>query len=84
MPGLKDKKSVKVDGKSVLFQKRLVLENLKEVFLKFRSENPDIKMGISKFGTLRPAHCILAGSGGTHIVCVCPVHENIQLMVSGN
>lgn len=83
MPGQKDTKSVKVDGKSVLFQKKLVLGNLKDIFRKFRQENPDVKIGLSKFCSFRPSHCILAGSGGTHIVCVCPIHENMRLMASG-
>ena len=33
-------------------------------------ENPEIKIGFSSFATLRPAHCVLAGTGGTHSVCV--------------
>lgn len=83
MPGQKDTKSVYIDGESVIFQKRLVLVNLKEVFLKFHQENPGVKIGLAKFCSLRPSYCMLAGSGGTHIVCVCPIHENTKLMASG-
>ena len=83
MPGQKDTKSVKIDGKPVIFQKRLVLGNLKEIYDKFRKENPDSQISLSKFCTLRPAHCILANSGGTHTVCVCPIHENMKFMASG-
>ncbi|XP_036335252.1 uncharacterized protein LOC118745729 [Rhagoletis pomonella] len=84
MPGQKDKKSVKIDGKSVIFQKRLVLGTLKEIYSKFLKDNPNVAIGLSKFCSLRPPHCILAGSGGTHNVCTCPIHENIKLMTLGS
>lgn len=30
---------------------------------------------------LRPKWCILAGSAGTHSVCVCSIHQNITLLL---
>ena len=32
---------------------------------------------------LRPKHCILAGTSGTHSVCVCTIHQNVKLIVLG-
>ena len=39
-------------------------------------------MGFSKFAELRPKWCVLAGSTGTHSVCVCSIHQNAKLLVS--
>ena len=78
MPGKKDFVSVKQGGKRLHVQKRLVLSNLKEVYCKFKRQFPDYKIGFSKFAELRPKHCILAGASGTHSVCVCTIHQNVN------
>lgn len=83
MPGKKDYVSIKVDGKSIPIQKRLVLNNLKELYEIFTSTYPTMKCSFSKFASLRPKYCVLAGASGTHSVCVCPIHENVSLLVSG-
>lgn len=82
-PGKKDCVSVYIDDKKVHKQKRLVLSNLNELYASFKSENPDEKIGRSKFCEFRPKWCILAGASGTHTVCVCPHHQNIKLMIDG-
>lgn len=84
MPGQKDTKTVKIHGASHVRQKRLIMGNLSFIYKNFLQENPGIKIGFTKFCCLRPAHCILANAGGTHVVCVCPIHENMKLMTSGN
>lgn len=84
MPGKKDFVSVSVDGEKVHKQKRLVLCNLKELYRDFKERYPAQKIGFSKFAMLRPRECILAGSGGTHSVCVCTVHQNVKLMLQGS
>ena len=81
-PGKKDCISVRDEsGNKVLEQKRLVLGNLREIYQKFKeSENhPDI--GFSTFCSLRPQNCVLAGSSGTHSVCVCTYHQNPKLQL---
>ena len=65
------------------FFKKDVLYNLRELYLKFKEQNPEIKIGFSKFAELRPEYCILAGASGTHTVCVCVYHENVKLMLDG-
>lgn len=83
-PGKKDCITV-VDeqGLKIQRQKRLVLCNLREVYRHFKIEHPEIKVGFSKFAELRPKWCILAGSSGTHAVCVCTIHQNVKLMLAG-
>ena len=83
MPGQKDFVSVVVDGKREHKQKHLVLCNLKEAFQLFKDKYPDAKIGFSKFADLWPKQCVLAGSAGTHFVCVCTIHQNIKLMMIG-
>lgn len=83
MPGVKDYVSLKQnDGRRQHVQKRLVLANLNELFAQFKAEHTDVKIGFTKFTQLRPLHCVLAGSSGTHTVCVCVHHENFKLMLS--
>lgn len=49
-----------------------MLCNLKEAHAQF-----------SKFPEFSPKYCVLAGSSGTHSVCVCCIHENVKLMIDG-
>lgn len=83
-PGKKDCLSVRIaDGTKVKMQKRLILCNLKELYQTFKSRYPLISIGFSSFASLRPRHCVLAGGCGTHTVCVCPIHQNVKLMLLG-
>lgn len=85
MPGKKDFVSIKnEDGSRTQVQKRLILSNLKELFQRFRDEHSDETVGFSKFASLRPRNCVLAGASGTHTICVCVIHQNIKLMMLGN
>ncbi|XP_071839778.1 uncharacterized protein [Apostichopus japonicus] len=79
MPGKKDFVSVK---RNVHVQKRLLLCSLKELYAAFEQNHPNVKIGFSKFCSLRPKWCVLVGSSGTHSVCVCTIHQNVELMVS--
>ena len=67
--------------KGVHKQKRLVLCNLHELFVAFRERNTDVKIGFSKFCTVCPKWCVIAGSSGTHSLCVCTTHQNTILLV---
>jgi hypothetical protein len=78
MPGKKDCVSVMVDGERKHLQKQLVLCNLKEAYSSFKEKFPRAKIGFSKFAELRPKQCVLAGSSGTHSVCVCTTHQNMK------
>lgn len=78
MPGMHDKISI---SRNVYKQKRLIMGNLNELYSAFKLENPNIKVGISKFCMLRPKWCVLAGSAGTHSICVCSIHQNVVLLL---
>ena len=78
MPGIKDCISI---SKNVHMQKKLILCNLKELFEAFKVQHPNAKIGFSKFCSLRPKWCIIAGKSGTHSVCVCSIHQNAKLLV---
>ncbi|CAM1303135.1 Uncharacterised protein r2_g1312 [Pycnogonum litorale] len=83
-PGMKDSVSVRnKDGEKVQHQKRLVLSNLKELHSSWKETYPKKKIGFSSFAALRPKWCVLAGSSGTHSVCVCKYHQNPKLMAEG-
>lgn len=60
-------------------QKRLVLGNLKEFYELYKTDTENPNVGFSTFAKLRPSNCVLAGSGGTHSVCVCVHHQNPKL-----
>ena len=61
-------------------QKRLILCNLDELYSAFQKAHPDVKIGFSSFPALRPKQCITVGASGTHSVCVCTYHQNVELM----
>ncbi|CAF4238702.1 unnamed protein product, partial [Rotaria magnacalcarata] len=82
-PGKSDCLSIRdSDGKKVIMQKRLLLGNLKELYVKFKESSEYDDIGFSSFANLRPKWCVIAGGKGTHSVCVCIHHQNPKLMVS--
>ena len=78
MPGTKDYVSI---ARNVHKQKRLLLCNLKELYLAYKEKFPQHKIKLSKFCQLRPKWCVPVSSAGTHSVCVCKIHQNAKLMV---
>ncbi|XP_074098676.1 uncharacterized protein LOC141527219 [Cotesia typhae] len=85
LPGKKNFFSIiNDDDQRENIKKKLISCNLKESYEIFKEQNPDNRTGFSSFASLRPLHCVLAGSGGTHTVCVCAVHQNIKLMMLGS
>ena len=60
-----------------------MLCNLKELYVEFRNKYPHKKFGVAKFCQLRPKWCITVGAAGTHSVCVCMMHQNVKLMLTG-
>lgn len=81
MPGMKDTITVKVYGECTKVQKRLLLFSLKELHALFKESHPEKTVSFSASAKLRPKHCILAGSNGTHSVCVCTIHQNCKFML---
>jgi hypothetical protein len=81
-PGKKDFVSVKnSEGKRVHVQKRLLLANLRELYLHYKENSSGEHVGFSKFCELRPRWCITVGAKGMHSVCVCEYHQNVKLLL---
>ena len=66
-------------GKCEHIQKPPVLGDLRGVHCEFKEKIPDCKTGVLKFAELRRKHCVLAGTSGTHSVCVCTMYQNVKL-----
>ena len=79
MPGKKDYVSV---SRNIHKQKRLILSNLNKFYANFKSKYVSTSIGLSKFYELRPKWRVLAGSSGTHSVCVCTYHQNMKLLLA--
>jgi len=68
----KDFVSVRLDGK------RSISIAINEFIQSFQNILK-AKCSFSKFASLRPKHCVLAGASGTHSVCVCAIHDWLLL-----
>ena len=79
LPGKSDCVSV---GKKEYRQKRLMYCRTNELYTKFCEEYPNLKVGISKFYTLKPKWYISVDASGGHSVCVCTTHQNAVLSCS--
>lgn len=83
LPGMKDYVSVRTgDGKKEKLQKRILLYTVFEAYQLFKTENPDKKIGKSKFASLRPQN-VVPVSDRDHNVCCCRYHENFDLLLDG-
>ena len=67
------------NGKKEHLQKRHLLFSLREAHALFLKENPEVKIGLSKFSSLRPLNVLLS-SGIPRNVCSCQYHESIKLI----
>eukprot|EP00112_Aurelia_sp_Birch-Aquarium-sp1_P023526 Seg7039.2 transcript_id=Seg7039.2/GoldUCD/mRNA.D3Y31 product="hypothetical protein" protein_id=Seg7039.2/GoldUCD/D3Y31 len=68
------------DGKRKL-QKRHMYMSIKEAHGIFKEENPELKIGLSKFAELRPPNALLSSQTPAN-VCTCIYHENMILALS--
>ncbi|XP_065085075.1 uncharacterized protein LOC135707233 [Ochlerotatus camptorhynchus] len=82
MPGQRDYVSVVTGGVRQVIQKRLLTMSLKETYLHFAETHKDINISFSSFAALRPKNCKLLSKSGSHNVCVCTIHENVNLMLN--
>ena len=81
-PGARDYVVIRNElGEKEKVQKRLILGTLKEAYRQFKEDSNNPSIGFSSFCALRPRNCVLAGSAGTHAVCVCVYHQNVKLMI---
>ena len=80
-PGMYDYVSVRIEGTKVKMPKRLLLSNVKELFIAYRERHGN-EVGFSKFCELRPKWCVTVTSSGMHNICVCIIHQNVKLMLA--
>ena len=55
--------------------------NLQELYTAFIGKHPNVNIGFSKFCSMRPMWCVLAGSKMTYSVCVYSVDQSFVLLV---
>ena len=89
-PEAKEYKSMTTDGVKRKKLKRLLLVNIKELYLEFRkkyinnsqgNDNPQIHTGLSKFFSLiRPKWVVTASDSCMNNVCVWAIYQNVKLM----
>lgn len=81
MASMKDAVSMNVDGQKMRVPRRMLLHSLKELYFFFKEKHPNVKLSFSMFAKLRPKNCVLPGQSGTHLVCVCTIHQNVKMML---
>ncbi|GFO14380.1 otu domain-containing protein 5 [Plakobranchus ocellatus] len=80
LPGRKDFVTVIQNGKKERIQKKILLMNVMEAYRLFKEEHGEIKIGKSKFASLRPKHVCICSDTDQN-VCCCIYHENFTLMI---
>ena len=73
-PGKQDK--LKVNGET--HQTRILTDYLKNLYLKFQSENPGVKLSLASFCRIRPANIKLTRFI-SRSCCLCTKHQNFAL-----
>ena len=68
MAGAKDFVSIR---RNVHMQKRLLLCDVNELYVKFKEVHPNVKICRSSFTALHPKWCINVDNTGSHSVCIC-------------
>ena len=77
-PGKRDVVTIRdKDGKKKL-QKRHLYMSIKEAYGVFKVENPNVKIGLTKFRKLRPPNVLLSSQTPSN-VCTCVYHQNMFL-----
>lgn len=82
MPGKRDYITIRDDNGSVQLQKRILLNSIREtyeLFLIDQNVTNDI-LSVNSFRILRPVN-VLTYSHMPHRNCLCPYHENINLLI---
>ena len=72
---------VKENGKKSKLEKRSLIGSLKETFGMFQKEKSHVKMGFSKFYSLRPKSVLLQAAMPQQ-VCLCQYHDNARCSVN--
>ena len=68
------------DGSKVTYQKRILSNNLSEIYELFKEENGNVYISLPSFAELRPAS-VIPKADLIHRNCLCLYHENICLLL---
>ena len=80
-PGKRDFITVNIENNKMRLQKRDMCMSIKETHGMFKEENPEVKIGLTKFAELQPPN-VLLGSQTPSNVCTCIYHDNMILALS--
>ncbi|CAF0901140.1 unnamed protein product [Didymodactylos carnosus] len=81
LPGKRDTIVVKDDdGQKTTYQKRILINNLRENYELFKVENKNVDLSRSAFADLRPPF-VVCKAALAHRVCVCVYHANVDLFL---
>ena len=70
-PGKKDWVCIRnKDGSKEKAQERLLLANISQIYVNFKTEFPSWKIGFSTLALLRPKWCMPVGVARSHNVCM--------------
>lgn len=83
LPGKRDYVTVLTEkGTKERVQKKVLMMTVREAYEVFKKEHNDIKIGKSKFASLRPKN-VVPVSDSDQTVCCCRYHENLDLLLDG-
>ena len=68
---------ITANGKEKLQKKHLYM-HIKETYAVCKDKHPNVKIGISKFASLRPSQVLLSSQSPSN-VCTCIYHQNMIL-----
>lgn len=80
LPGRKDFKTVRSPTGKCRVQKKLMMMTVMEAYRLFKMEYEDVKVGKSKFASLRLIH-VHPVSEKNQNVCCCRYHENAEMLL---
>ena len=82
MPGMNDELTVWENGVKSKIRKYYLIMFLKEVYELFKQCHSDVRVGFSKFASLRPVNVLLLKDQHPD-QCKCETHENFMLKIKG-
>lgn len=86
-PRANDTIMIKTENGKERVAKLMILNNLGDFYAEFQAvyrdelKNGGMKIGLTKFATLRPPQCRWPGAKGHHRSCTCEKHKNFRLMM---
>ncbi|CAF3030893.1 unnamed protein product [Rotaria sp. Silwood2] len=81
LPGKRNTVVVRgADGSRITYQKRVLLENIRETYELFKEESNNVDLSRSSFAELHPVF-VIPKAALAHRNCLCVYHENVTLLL---